>query len=225
MELIKYLQIIKKRMWLILLITIVATVASAVLSIFVLTPIYEAKSTLIISRAPSNLDEKVRYDDILMYEKLVTTYSQLAKSKSVIAETISKLGYDIKPADLQENLTITPKSGTQIMEIQVQDKVPQTALALANTLSETFIEKARTLMNSDDVRIMEMAELPVEPAKPVVIFNIAIAFFLGLMLSIALVFLLEYFDNTLKTENDIEKYLTVSVLASIPYEKTKKRNK
>jgi len=123
----------------------------------------------------------------------------------------------MKTDALQKNMVVTPKANTQILEIAIQDKDPERAMMLTNTLCNTFIQKVKELMNSEDVKIMEKADLPTNPVKPRVLLNIAIAAFLGLMASLGLAILLEYLDNTIKTEKDIEKYIAATVLASIPY--------
>jgi capsular polysaccharide biosynthesis protein len=212
-------------MWLIFLITITTTAASAALNIFVLSPAYESKSEMIITRSPNGTDERLQYNDLLMYEKLTKTYSEIAKSGPVISETISRLGYNIKPKNLLSNLTVTQSAETQIMEIAVQDKDPQIAYMLASTLSEVFIETAKQIMGTDNVEIMENAQIPTDPVKPTVMLNIALTFLIGLVLSFGLIFLLDYIDNTLKTEDDVEKYLAMTVLASIPYDKKRKPRK
>ena len=218
MELLEYLYIIRKRIWIIVAITVVATLVSSIVSIFVMKPVYEAKVTIIIGRAPNNNADKVQYNDLLMYQKLVKTYAELAKSKLVAEETISQLEYDdIKPAAIQSALVVTPKGDTQILEVTMQNKSPQRAMMLTNTLSKVFIQKVKELMHSEDISIMEKADLPTIPVKPNVRLNIIIAAFLGLMSSLGLVFLMEYLDSTIKTERDIEKYIAITVLASIPY--------
>lgn len=217
MELLEYLHILKKRLWIILTATIVLALTAAILSTFVLHPVYEGKVTLIIGRANNTDSDKIRYDDILMYQKLVKTYSELVKSRLVIDETISRLGYDITYRNMEKKLKVTPKGDTQILEIAVEDHSPEKAMQLTNMLSEVFIEKIKTMMNSDNVKIMDKAQMPDKPVKPRILLNIVIAAFLGFISSLGLIFLIENLDNTIKTEEDIEKHLSAAILASIPY--------
>lgn len=223
MELVEYLEIIKKRIWIIVSVTVVLTLTAALLSIFVLRPVYEGKVTLIIGRASTSKDDEIGYDDILMYQTLVKTYGELAKSRLVIDETISKLDFTLKYEEMADKLKVNPKGDTQILEIAVEDQIPKRAAVMANTLSEVFIEKVKVMMGSEDVKIMDAAQIPEKPVKPKILLNIAVAGLLGLMLSFGLVFLLEYLDNTLKSEDDIEKVLGIPVLAAIPYVQNKKK--
>lgn len=221
-ELLEYLHIIKKRLWIILLVTIIAALCAGLYSKFMMTPVYEAKSSLIIGKTPNSETDKVQYNDILMYQKLVKTYGELAKSRVVADETIKRLNLDMTPEKLQEMLTVTPMSDTQILEISIQDKNPSMAAQLANTLSQVFVEKVSSMMNTEDVKIMDEAQVPKNPVSPRTSLNIIIAGFLGLMASLGVIFLIEYLDNTIKTEEDVEKYLGLTVLASIPFTKENK---
>lgn len=220
MELLEYLQIIKKRLWIIVGITLGSALVSAVLSIFIIKPVYQARATLIINKSPTSGNTQVQYDDLMMYEKLVKTYAELAKSNLIANITIDRSRYSMTASELQERLTVTPKADTQIMELSIEDRSPEKALELTNTLAAVFEENVKTLMNTGDgVKILDEAQLPQKPIKPRKMLNIVIAGFLGLMVSVGIVFLMEYLDNTIKTENDVQKYLGLTVLASIPYVK------
>lgn len=220
MELLEYLQIIKKRLWIIAAITFASAFISAIISFFIMKPVYQATATLIISKTPTGGSSQVEYNDLMMYDKLVKTYAELAKSNLIANETISKTGYNITASQLQSSLTVTPQTDTQIFEIAIKDRDPQRALNLTNTLAEVFQENVKTMMNtSDGVKILDEAQLPRSPVKPRKLLNVVIAGFLGLMVSLGIVFLMEYLDNTIKTENDVEKYLGLTVLASIPFVK------
>jgi len=217
MELLEYLYIIRKRIWIIVAVTVAAALTSGIISIFVMHPVYQAKATLIIGRTPMGDKDKVQYNDILMYTKLVKTYAELAKSRLIAEETLAELKYDITPEKFQKKLVVTPKGDTNIMEIAIQDTSPDNAVALTNTLSNIFVKRVREMLNAEDVKILDKAQKPEKPVSPRVLLNIVIAAFLGLMASVGGAFLVEFLDNTIKTENDVEKYLAITVLASIPY--------
>lgn len=217
MELLEYLYVIRKRIWIIISITLVAALTSSILSIFVMKPVYEAKVTMIIGRTPNSDKDKVQYNDILMYQKLVKTYAELAKSRLISEETIAELQYDMEPETLQNSLKVTPKGDTNILELSVENGNAEMAMNLSNGVSKVFVDNVRKMLNAEDVKILDKAKLPKSPVKPRIALNIAIAAFLGLMASMGLVFLMEYLDNTIKTENDVEKYLAITVLATIPY--------
>lgn len=220
-ELIEYFYIIKKRIWIILAVTVISAVCAFIYSECMVTPVYEAKSSLIIGRTPNSATDKIQYNDILMYQKLVKTYGELAQSRLVAQETISKLGLDMTPETLQQNLTVTDTADTQILTIAVSNIDPKRSALITNTLSNVFVEKVSSMMNTQDVKVMDEAQVPRSPVSPRTSLNVVIAGFLGLMASLGVVFLIEYLDNTIKTEEDVEKHLALTVLASIPFTKEK----
>lgn len=222
MEILEFLHVIRKRFWLVFVITAAALLGGILISKFVMKPVYEAKVTLIIGRTPSSQYEKINYDDILAYQKLIKTYSELAKSRIVAEETIMTLKYNMECETLQGNLKVAPKGDTQILEVAVQDRDQDRVVEIANTLSSVFVNKVKTMLNADDIKIMDMAKPPASMVKPNLYLNTAFAGFAGLIISFSLAFLLEHLDGTLKTEDDIEGRLGINVLASIPYIKITK---
>lgn len=208
---------IRKRVWIIITITIACVLVSGILSFFVIKPTYEAKVSIIIGKPPVTEEgSKVDYNDVMMYQKLVKTYSQIAKSRSVAEKTISKLGSSMTSEELQNKITVTPQADTQIMEIKAQSKDAFEAAKIVNTLVSTFIERSQEVYPTGNVQIVDPAVIPDAPIKPKKVLNLAIAFVLGLMVSFGIVFLLEYMDNTIKTEGDVEKYLDLPVIGIIP---------
>lgn len=209
---------IKKRIWLIVIITFISTGASGIISFFVIDPTYEAKTSIIIGKAADGQgqDQEVQYNDVLMYQKLSKTYGEIAKSRLVAQKAIKKLGQNITPEELSKKMTVTPQADTQIMMISVKEKSPESAANTVNAVAETFIEEAMRIYPTGNVQIMDYAPLPETPVSPNKKLNIAIAFFLGIMISIGIIFIIEYMDNTIKTESDIEKYLGLPVIGVIP---------
>ena len=216
LDLREIFEIIKKRLWLILIVTAASTLISGVLSYFVIPPTYEAETSIIIGKAPSTVDERIQYNDVLMYQKLVKTYSEIAKSRTVAEATSQKLDGLISPEALMKGISVTPQADTQIMVLKFQGKNPEEAANIVNTHAEVFIREAARLYPTGNVQIMDEAAVPESPVKPRPLLNMAIAFFLGIMVSLGVTFLLEYMDSTIKTEDDVEKYLGLPVIGIIP---------
>lgn len=223
MELLEYVEIIKKRMGLILSLTLGAALISGIISIYILSPVYESKALMIVGRTPNSDTDKVQYNDIMMYQNLVKTYAEVAKSEKVAKDTIEKAGFNMKTSELKNKLTVTPKPGTQILEITVQSDSAEKAYKLTDTLSKVFVEQVSGYMNTNDIKIMDEAQLSAKPVKPRKTLNIVIAAILGFMASLGIAFLMEYLDNTIKTESDVERYLGLTVLATVPYLKEEER--
>ncbi|MFA9396915.1 MAG: YveK family protein [Clostridiaceae bacterium] len=205
--------IIRKRIGLILIITTISVFVAGLISMFVLSPVYEAKAEIIVS---NKTGEDITSSDVSMYQNLMQTYKAIAATNKVAEIAADDLDTGITAKELLQNTTITAQTGTMILDISVQSNSAVEAYKGAQAMSNAFIKRATYLMTAGDVTIMDDAKFPENPIKPNTKMNLAIAFVLGLLVSIGIAFLIEYLDNTIKTENDIEKYLGVSIIGNIP---------
>lgn len=212
-----FFNIIRKRKKIIAIITILSTVIAGIINFYVLPPIYEAKTTIIIGKSEQETNE-YRYDDIMMYQNLVKTYAEIAKSDTVAIKTISVLKNSITldMDEIKEDVKVTFKEGTQILNITVQRKDPKQTIYIINSFIKAFIEESNRSILNGKIEIMDSAILPEKPVKPKKLLNITIAFFIGLITCIGIVFMIEYLDDTIKNEIDVEKKLGLPVIGVIP---------
>ena len=207
---------IKKRWIIIVAITLTATIISGVLSFFVIDPVYEASTKVFIGKEESD-DAAYNSSEINMYQQLLQTYAQAIKTKDLVNRAISGLSYDeLEASSVVDALTVNPISSTQILEIKYKSKDAEEAKDVLKGITDEFIVTAKELVPNGNVRVIEEVELPENPVSPNKKMNIAIAFLLGLMVSVGLVFLLEYLDNTYKNKDQLEKELGIPVLGAIP---------
>jgi capsular polysaccharide biosynthesis protein len=209
--------ILKKRIGLIISITLLATIISALVNIFVLTPVYEAKVSVVIGK-DITLSNETNYDlnDVTMYQKLVKTYAEVAKSRAVAQSTLNVIGTDITVDELLEMLTVTPQEDTQLMDISVKSTDPEEAKIIVEALTNDFIVRAEKLISNSNIEILDIPEVPKKPIAPNKSLNVIITFFLGLVVSMGLVLIREYMDNTVKTKEEVEKTLNLPVIGLIP---------
>ena len=218
-DLREYFGIVKKRFWIVALITIIAVVVSGVISFFMLNPVYEAKSTLIVNTEKNEETQMITGDQFNVTQKLAVTYGEIIKSRSVLEAVIKNLNLDDSYEDLVNNITVSPVKDTQIISISVQDTNKEKARDIANEIPKVFKKEAKRITKANDIQVIDKAILPQNPIKPNKMMNMAIAAVLGAMIGLFVVFLIEYLDNKLKTPQDIEKYLGLSVLGVVPNEK------
>ena len=207
---------IKKRWIIIVAITLTATIISGIISFFVIDPVYEASTKVFVGKE-ENDNAAYNSSEINMYQQLLQTYAQAIKTKDLVNRAISGLKYDeLEARNVVESLTVNPISNTQILQIKYQSKNPNEAKDVLKSVTDEFIVTAKELVTNGNVRVIEEVELPKNPISPNKKMNIAIAFLLGLMVSVGLVFLLEYLDNTYKNKDQLEKDLGIPVLGAIP---------
>ena len=215
-DLSQFLYVLNKRKFIIIAITLAAVIISGIVSFFLMSPVYQSKVTVIVGKKNDTGNSTVQYNDVMMYQNLTKTYASIATSKLVQGKAAEKLGNGMTGDKLSSIITVTPETGTQILDITAQGGTAKEALDRVTALSAAFVENAPSVYNAGEVKIMDNGELPKTPVKPNKKLNIAIAFFLGLMVSVGLSFLLEYMDSTIKTSEDIKKYLDLPVLGTIP---------
>ncbi|MDD7792765.1 YveK family protein [Clostridium sp. 'White wine YQ'] len=219
MELQEYIQLIKKRLLLIFLITLAAVFVSGVISFFVIKPTYQASISVDIGNNQVNTDKNTgnqNYNDVLMYQKLVKTYSIYAKSRAVAEDVVNELKLNKTPEELNNMITATPSSDTEFLTISVKSKSSDEAKDIANQVAKSLKTVTKKIKNVDNVQLVDDAVLPSSPISPKPFLNIGIAFILGIFISVGLVFLLEYLDNTVKDPDELEKLLELPVIGNIP---------
>ncbi|MFD1780177.1 YveK family protein [Fredinandcohnia salidurans] len=206
-------QTIRKRLWLIIMIAAVAVATVGVMSYFFLTPIYESSTQILVNQKTSD-QPYLNQSDIRTNIDLINTYNEIIKTPAILDLVKEELNLT---ESLSEIITVGSSNNSQVMKITVQHTDPKTAVDIANTTANVFKEEIVKIMNVDNVSILSpavLAENPV-PVKPNPMLNMAIALVVGLMAGVGLSFLLEYLDNTIKTEQDIEKLLELPVLGAI----------
>jgi len=208
--------VLRKRLWLIVLITIIAATVSAVISFFVLTPVYESKTQILVNQA-KNDQQLYSNQTVQTNVQLINTYNDIITSPAILDKVVKELKLDKSAGDLSSQIQVTSAQDSQVAQIVVQDTSAKRATEIANTTASVFQKEVPKLMNVDNVKVLSKAALGEKPSpvKPQPLMNVAIAIVVGLMVGVGLSFLLEYLDNTLKTEQDIENILELPLMGVI----------
>ena len=211
---------LKKRWKLIVLITIAATLVSAILSFFVIKPQYEAKTKLFIGKQETT-QENASYNnnDVMMYQQLMKTYAELVKTSDLVTKAVKSADLDYNQEDIKailKNLNATPSAETQILDLSFKGGNPKEVLKLTEAITNEFISESKELIPNGNIQVIEQAKVPENPVSPNKKLNILIAFVLGVMVSVGLSLLLEFMNNTYKSKEDVENYLDIPVIGVIP---------
>ena len=211
--------VIKNRYKVIVLITLIAVLVSALITFFILKPVYESYTTIMVGKPKQSIisqNNTITYQEVQTNRLLVSTYGEIAKSRTVLDEVIKNLNLNTTPDLLKNKVNVSLVKDTEIIQIKVQDNDPQKAALLSNEIAKTFARQVVKIMNIENVQIIDEAVPNYNPIKPRPFLNITLSFILGLMLGVFVVFILEYLDTSVKTPEDIEKYLGLPVLGIIP---------
>ncbi|WP_406944940.1 YveK family protein [Halobacillus sp. SY10] len=211
-------EVLKKRIIMILSLALGAAAISAAITFFVITPTYEASSQFIVSQSQTQ-QQDTPYDinDIRTNVELINTYNVIIQSPRILDEVINELGLDMSASQLSSKLQVSNAEQSQVVNVTAQDENAMLAADLANTTVTVFKEEVPQLMSVDNVNVLSSATVGpnVSPVSPNPMLNIAIALVVGLMIGVGIAFLLEYLDNTVKSEDDIEETLGLPVLGVV----------
>lgn len=190
-----------------------------------ITPMYTSVTKVYVLSKQDN-STNLTYSDLQTGTSLTKDYMELVKSRPVLEQVIAILNLDLDVEELSDSITVDTPQDTRILRIAVENENPKTAKEIADALRESVSIQITEIMDADSVNTVEMANLPTVPSSPSNMKNTAIGFALGIMLAVGIIVLVYILDDTIKTPEDVEQYLGLNVLTSIPiqegFKKTKK---
>ena len=197
--------------------------AAFLISKFVIAPTYQSTTKIFILNKQDNTN--VTYSDLQMGTQLTKDYAELIQSRFVLEEVIQQLNLDTDYEKLKKQVTVTTPTDTRIISITVKDKSPVQAMRIANALREASSVHITNVMDIEAVNVAETADMPTRKASPSVMRNTVIGGFAGVFLVAAIVIITYLMNDTIKTGEDVEKYLNLSTLALIPLNEGEKKSK
>lgn len=213
MELKELWRIIKKRLVMVVVITLVATITSGVLSKFVLSRQYAGTATLIV--IPHNSTQDL-LTSMVTGQQLVDTYAQLVTSREVVQPVYSGLHSGMSLTKFTGAITATPETNTDLLTVTVKGSSPAFASRVANLVASQTVATVARVEHQKDLQVITPASPNPIAVSPKSKTNVAIAFVLGLLVSGGLAFLLEYLDDSVHSEDDVKRYFGLPVLTVIP---------
>ena len=216
-DLLELLMVMKKHLAAILLAGIVGLVLMFAYTSFLVTPLYSASSMMYVMPDNSNSMNSSTLSDMQVGQQLTSDYSSMIKSRSFMEDVIKKLNLTIDYQQLLEKVEVTNPTSSRILQVTVNDPNPQTAADIANEVASVAESKLKEITGMQAIKIYEEAAVPDRPSSPSLKKNCALGLLAGIVLAMAVITILYLLDDTIKTEDDIEKYLGMTTLAVLPY--------
>lgn len=180
-----------------------------------ITPKYTSSTSMyMLTRSDGNTG--LTTSDLQTGTQLTQDYMELVKSRTVLEQVITVLNLDMTPAELGDSITTSNTENTRILTIEVENEDPHVAQEIADAVREAASVTIEDIMEIDAVNTIETANLPENPSSPSVMKNTAIGGALGIVLAAAILVLIFILDDTIKTPDDVDNYLGLNVLTSIP---------
>lgn len=215
-DLLELLMVMKKHLSAILLAGIVGLVIMFAYTSFLVTPLYSASSMMYVMPDNSNSNSST-LSDMQVGQQLTSDYSSMIESRSFMEDVIKKLNLTIDYQKLLEKVEVTNPTSSRILQVTVNDPNPQTAADIANEVASVAESKLKEITGMQAIKIYEEAAVPEKPSSPSLKKNCALGLLAGIVLAMAVITVLYLMDDTIKTEDDIEKYLGMTTLAVLPY--------
>lgn len=216
-DLLELLMVMKKHLAAILLAGIVGLVIMFAYTSFLVTPLYSASSMMYVMPDNSNSMNSSTLSDMQVGQQLTSDYSSMIKSRSFMEDVIKKLNLTIDYQQLLGKVEVTNPTSSRILQVTVNDPNPQTAADIANEVASVAESKLKEITGMQAIKIYEEAAMPDRPSSPSLKKNCALGLLAGLVLAMAVITILYLLDDSIKTEDDIEKYLGMTTLAVLPY--------
>ena len=209
----------------IVLIVLSFLLISSIYNIFFINKEYEANVKIFIGKQKfKNITETYNNEEINLYQRLITTYSEVIKSKKLINESIkgSKMNYlqdkykNINYDLFMENLTVNPIANTQIIEIKYKSLNPQQSYDLLYSITENLISYSKELYPNVNITVLEQVHVNLKPLMNKKLTIIGLGLMLGLIVGIGGIIGVMYLNNTYKNQKSLEEEIGVTVIGVIP---------
>lgn len=212
-DLVQLFYELRRHIALLILTTVIGGGLGFAISRFVLTPTYTSTSMIYVMSKETTLTSLA---DLQIGSQLTQDYKVLVTSRTVMEDVIQKLGLKYDYATLRKKVTLDNPSNTRILNISVLDTDPKMAKQLTDAVADSASSYIADIMEQDPPKIIEYGEIPLHKTGPKTGRNTAIAALLFLMAAVAFVTIDMLTNDTIKTEDDIENYFGLPVLAAIP---------
>ncbi len=200
---------------------------------FLISPVYQASTQVYVTNNKLTTTDQINVSDLQSSNYLTKDYMILVKSNPVLDKVIADLNLKMSTSELAGKISVSTPTDTRILTIAVNDKDPMMAKKIADAVREASKAQIQSVMGIETVNTVEDAKLPESPISPNTKMNILIGFALGFIIAVAVIIIRFMLDDTIKAQEDVEKYLGLSVLGLIPElettdnkkKKKKKKNK
>lgn len=214
------------RKWILVIAVVLGAIIGIVYTMYIVVPKYSSTTTLVLSKPVSVVDgqivpESINQTDIALNQKLISTYQEIITSRKIVNMVINNLALDTTYNGLVKNVSVSAVKNTDVMKITVTALQPELSAKIADEFANVFKEEIVKIYNIQNISIVDVAQVDNTPVNVNLVRDTAVFAMAFFVLSVIIVFLIYYFDVTIKRAEDIEKATKLPVLAIIPkhYEK------
>lgn len=217
-------EFIKKKIGLLITITVVICLLGCIYGLFIQKPMYKSYTTIILGGNETTASQTITQSDITLNKNLVDTYAEIVKSKRVLEQVIAELDLEETYEELSNKISVSSVNNTEIIKITVADSNPIEAKNVANVTANFFSKEVVKLYNMNNVNVLDEANEANEPYNINIPKQVIIYFFIGIIIALSILFIIFYFDRTIKSVEQVEQKIKLPILGGVEeYKKGGKR--
>lgn len=203
---------------LVIITTLVVVLLGCLYSLYIQKPMYQSSTTIVLVGDNENVNGNIGItsNDITLNQKLVATYREIIKSRLVLNQVINNLNLDSSYNELKNQISVTNETDTELIRISVDDLDSRKAKEIANEIARVFSNEIVDIYSIKNVSVIDYAEEMEKPYNVNVLKQTVLSGLIGVILSCGIVFVMFYFDTTIKSVEEIEEKLGLPVLGAIP---------
>lgn len=222
-DVLELFHVLLDKIWVIILAGAVAALAVVAATILFITPQYQSTTKMyVLSKQDSNT---LTSQDMQTSLSLTKDYAELIKSRTVTEGVITQLNLDMTHEQLLSKMTVDSATDTRILSISVRDADPYVACEIANAIRDVAANHIKNVMDIDAVNVVETANIPENKISPSIKKNGLVGGVAGVAIAIAIILIAYLSNDTIKTQEDVERYLGLSTLGTIPMTEADRKNK
>jgi succinoglycan biosynthesis transport protein ExoP len=179
-------------------------------------PLYTTYTTIILTKSnEAQTSTTITQNDILLNQKLVETYTKIIKSKLVLDQVISETGITYTAEELGQNVAVEAYENTEMLKISVTDSDPELSASIANSIAQVFSGEVAKIYQMNNISVIDIAQVPEEVSNNTLTRDFFIALFISIFGSIGVIFIIYYFDDSIKLTDDLEEEIGMPVIAKV----------
>ena len=209
--------VLRRKIWIIISCGLVGAIIALLYTMFLIKPLYRSSSMIYIFSKTTTVTSAI---DLQIGKQLTVDFEILGKSRPVIEKVISDLQLDTSYESLLKTVTVENPTDSRIIKIAVKNPDPQLACDIANSLAENLAARVAEVTDTTKPSSVEQAVPAINPVSPSKSKNTVMGGMVGVILAIAVILVMYYSDMSIRSEDDVRKYLGLGTLASVPFEKS-----
>lgn len=179
-------------------------------------PLYTTYTTIILTKSnEAQASTTITQNDILLNQKLVETYTKIIKSKLVLDQVISETGITYTAEELGQNVAVEAYENTEMLKISVTDSDPELSASIANSIAQVFSGEVAKIYQMNNISVIDIAQVPEEVSNDTLTRDFFIALFISIFGSIGVIFIIYYFDDSIKLTDDLDEEIGMPVIAKV----------